>query len=71
MTKFSITRSLIMSLLISAGSLLAAPTGGSTCENLSRLSLPHVTITSAAERCRGRVYAASRTRAGQGKHCSL
>ncbi len=47
MTKFSITKSLIMSLLISAGSLLAAPTGGSTCENLSRLSLLHVTITSA------------------------
>ncbi len=47
MKKFSITKSLMMSLLISAGSLLAAPTGGSTCENLSRLSLPHVTITSA------------------------
>jgi feruloyl esterase len=32
---------------ISAGSLVAAPTGGSTCDSLSRLSLPHVTITSA------------------------
>jgi feruloyl esterase len=44
MTKFSIAS---LSLLISAAALAAAPTGGSTCENLSRLSLPHVTITSA------------------------
>jgi feruloyl esterase len=42
MTKFSIA-----TLLISASSLIAAPTGGSTCDNLARLSLPHVTITSA------------------------
>lgn len=33
--------------LISAASLIAAPTGGSNCENLSKLSLPNVTITSA------------------------
>src|ERR1700677_2178863 len=42
-TKFSITTLL----MISAGSLTAAPTGGSTCDNLSKLSLPNVTITSA------------------------
>jgi feruloyl esterase len=43
MTKFSISTLLI----ISAGSLIAAPTGGSTCDNLTKLSLPNVTITSA------------------------
>jgi len=43
MTKFSFTTLL----LISASSLFAAPTGGSTCDNLSKLSLPNVTITSA------------------------
>jgi feruloyl esterase len=34
-------------LAISAGSLIAAPTGGSTCDSLSKLSLPNVTINSA------------------------
>jgi tannase/feruloyl esterase len=34
-------------LLISAGSLIAAPTGGSTCDSLSKLSLPNVAINSA------------------------
>lgn len=33
--------------LISAASLIAAPTGGSACENLSKLSSPNVTINSA------------------------
>ena len=33
--------------LLAAGSLVAAPTGGSNCESLSRLTLPNVTITSA------------------------
>jgi len=37
------------SLLLMAGALTAAPTGGSTCESLSKLSLPHVTITQAQE----------------------
>ena len=43
MTKFSITALL----LLPAAASLAAPTGGSTCDSLSKLSLPNVTITSA------------------------
>jgi feruloyl esterase len=43
MTKFSTT----LLLLLPACTLAAAPTGGSTCDNLSKLSLPNVTITSA------------------------
>jgi feruloyl esterase len=34
-------------LLFAAGGLMAAPTGSSTCESLSKLALPHVTITQA------------------------
>jgi Tannase and feruloyl esterase len=34
-------------LVISTGSLIAAPTGGSTCDSLSRLNLPNVTVNSA------------------------
>src|SRR5277367_5419306 len=41
------TKFMIALLVIPAGSLVAAPTGASTCDSLSRLSLPHVTITSA------------------------
>jgi len=37
------------SLWLMAGALAAAPTGGSTCDSLSKLSLPHVTITGAQE----------------------
>ncbi len=43
MTKFPIAALL----LIWAGSLAAAPTGGSTCDSLSKLNLPNVTINSA------------------------
>jgi feruloyl esterase len=43
MTKFTIATLLIAS----ASALMAAPTGGSTCDSLSKLSLPNVTITSA------------------------
>jgi len=43
MTKFPIAALL----LISAGALVAAPTGGSTCDSLSKLNLPNVTINSA------------------------
>ncbi len=42
MTKFSIA-----ALLLPAASLIGAPTGGSTCDSLSRFSLPNVTINSA------------------------
>jgi feruloyl esterase len=45
MRKFWITGSF----LLTAGALIAAPTGGSPCENLSKVSLPHVTITQAQE----------------------
>ena len=41
MTKFSIATLL----LLPAATLAAAPTGGSTCDNLSKLSLPNVKIT--------------------------
>jgi feruloyl esterase len=37
----------IAALLFPAASLIAAPTGGSTCDSLSKLNLPNVTITSA------------------------
>jgi feruloyl esterase len=43
MTKFLIAALL----LISAASLIAAPTGGSPCDSLSKLNLPNVTINSA------------------------
>jgi feruloyl esterase len=43
MTKFPIAALL----LISAGSLIATPTGGSPCDSLSKLNLPNVTINSA------------------------
>ncbi len=43
MTKLSTT----LLLLLPACTLAAAPTGGSACDNLSKLSLPNVTITSA------------------------
>ena len=43
MPRFSITALL----LLAAGSLAAAPTGASTCDSLSKLTLPNVTITSA------------------------
>ncbi len=43
MTKFGIAALFLMP----AAALVAAPTGGSTCDNLSKLSLPNVTITSA------------------------
>jgi feruloyl esterase len=43
MMKFSIATLL----LLSAAALAAAPTGGSPCESLSKLSLPNVTINSA------------------------
>ncbi len=43
MTKFSITALL----LLPAAMLAAAPTGGSTCDSLSKLRLPNVTIASA------------------------
>ena len=42
MLKFSIAGILLLPI---AG--LAASTGGSTCENLSKLNLPHVTVNSA------------------------
>ncbi|HUA21251.1 MAG TPA: tannase/feruloyl esterase family alpha/beta hydrolase [Bryobacteraceae bacterium] len=37
------------SFLVTAGALMAAPTGGSPCENLSKISLPHVTIAQAQD----------------------
>ncbi|HTR35894.1 MAG TPA: tannase/feruloyl esterase family alpha/beta hydrolase [Bryobacteraceae bacterium] len=37
------------SFLLSAGALIAAPTGGSACQSLSKVSLPHVTITQAED----------------------
>ena len=43
MTKFPIAALL----LISAGSLIATPTGGSPCDSLSKLNLPNVTMNSA------------------------
>ncbi len=43
MTKFSIAALLVLP----AATLAAAPTGGSTCDSLSKIGLPHVTITSA------------------------
>jgi feruloyl esterase len=42
MLKFSIA-----GILLLPAAMLAAPTGGSPCDNLSKLSLPNVTITSA------------------------
>jgi len=42
MTKFSFA-----ALLLPAASLIAAPTGGSPCDSLSKLSLPNVTVNSA------------------------
>jgi feruloyl esterase len=43
MPKFSIT----VLLMFPAASLVAAPTGGSTCDSLSKVSLPNVIITAA------------------------
>jgi feruloyl esterase len=43
MTKFSISALF----LFTAASLFSAPTGGSTCDSLSKLNLPNVTINSA------------------------
>lgn len=44
MLKFWIAGTLLLPLAVP---MLAAPTGGSNCENLSKLSLPNVTINSA------------------------
>ena len=41
MTKFSIA-----ALLLPTASLIAAPTGANTCDSLSKLNLPNVTINS-------------------------
>src|SRR3984957_2190136 len=43
----SMTKFFIATLLLTVASLAAAPTGGSTCDSLSKLNLPNVTINSA------------------------
>ena len=65
MTKFSIA-----ALLLPAASLIGAPTGGSTCDSLSRFSLPNVTINSAQTVAAGAFTPPAGPPGGPGKRVS-